>query len=144
MKNLEFGKVRKFTPEKSNSMTTDSSKPKIIFVYNADSGVFNLLSDVAHKIFSPQTYSCNLCALTHSNFGMKAEWKTFLETLDYPLEFLHADEFKNRYPSEKFKLPAIFKSDNDVLSLLVESETINKCRNIEDLKRQITSSLQKS
>jgi hypothetical protein len=28
-------------------MMTEPAKPKIIFVYNADSGAFNLLSDIA-------------------------------------------------------------------------------------------------
>ena len=34
---------------------------KIIFVYNADSGLVNGLIDWAHKIVSPETYSCT-CA----------------------------------------------------------------------------------
>ncbi|MCY7376717.1 MAG: hypothetical protein LH472_12225 [Pyrinomonadaceae bacterium] len=114
-----------------------SDNPKIIFVYNADSGVFNLLTDVAHKMFSPQTYACNLCAVTHSNFGMKKEWKEFLETLENPLEFLHADEFKSRYKFEEVELPAIFKLENGALNLMVAAAAINKCQSIEDLKRKI-------
>jgi hypothetical protein len=43
-------------------------KISLVFVYNADSGVFNTLSDIAHKIFSPETYACNLCALTPHEF----------------------------------------------------------------------------
>lgn len=118
-------------------MTTALDKSKLIFVYNADSGVFNLLTDVAHKIFSPQTYSCNLCAITHSNFGMKKEWKEYLESLDTPLEFLHADEFKAKYQFEKVEMPAIFKEENDSLFLLVNATTINECNSIEDLKQCI-------
>lgn len=113
----------------------ENDKPKLIFVYNADSGVFNLMSDIAHKIFSPQTYACNLCALTHSNFGMKKEWKEYLESLSADLEFLHADEFQKKYPSEDIKLPAILKEENENLVLLADSQAINQCRSIEDLKR---------
>lgn len=116
-------------------MTTKPGKSKLIFVYNADSGVFNLLTDVAHKIFSPQTYSCNLCAVTHSNIGMKKEWKEYLESLDTPFEFLHADEFKVKYQFEKVELPAIFQEENDSLILLVNTTTINGCNSIEDLIR---------
>ena len=122
-------------------MTTASSAPKIIFVYNADSGVFNLLSDVAHKIFSPQTYSCNLCALTHSNFGMRAEWKNFLETLENPLEFLHANEFKDKYKFEKVALPAVFKEKNGELSLLLTASAINECSSMQELKKVLRSKL---
>ena len=49
--------------------------PTLIFVYNADSGLFNTLTDIAHKTFAPETYSCNLCAITFGTFGMRTEWK---------------------------------------------------------------------
>lgn len=71
--------------------------PTLLFVYNADSGLFNTLADIAHKIFSPKTYACNLCALTHSPIGMRSDWKTFLADLRQPLEFLHRDEFQHQF-----------------------------------------------
>ncbi len=122
-------------------MTTNTGKSKLVFVYNADSGVFNLLTDVAHKIFSPQTYSCNLCAITHSNFGMKKEWKEFLESLNTPLEFLHADEFEAKYHFEKVELPAIFKEENCSLILMVDAAAINECNSIDDLKQYLYRNL---
>ena len=115
-------------------MKTESSK--LVFVYNADSGVFNLMSDVAHKIFSPQTYACNLCAITHSNFGMRKEWKIFLETLKNPPEFLHADEFQKKYDLH-VALPAIFTEENGSLILKADAGKINECRSIGDLKKII-------
>ncbi|HEY0427136.1 MAG TPA: hypothetical protein VGC76_04945 [Pyrinomonadaceae bacterium] len=115
-------------------MMTEPAKPKIIFVYNADSGVFNLLSDIAHKIFSPQTYECNLCAITHSNFGMKKEWKEYLDSLGNPLEFLHANEFKNKYSQEKLNLPAIFIEEAGFLKQIASAEQINESQSIQDLK----------
>jgi hypothetical protein len=81
------------------------AEPTLIFVYNADSGVFNLAADIAHKIFSPQTYSCNLCAITHSTFRMKNEWRDYLATLKVPFEFLHADEFKAEYVVKQMICP---------------------------------------
>lgn len=120
---------------------TDPAKPKIVFVYNADSGVFNLLSDIAHKIFSPQTYACNLCAVTHSNFGMRKEWKTYLESLDNPLEFLHADEFKNKYRHEKVNLPAIFVEEKGFPREIVSAAQINESKSIQDLRSLIDNEL---
>ncbi|HYE75056.1 MAG TPA: hypothetical protein VEF04_17070, partial [Blastocatellia bacterium] len=114
-----------------------SEQPKIIFVYNADSGVFNLLGDIAHKIFSPQTYQCNLCAITHGNFGMRDEWRAYLKTLKVPFEFLHADEFKAKYKIENMPLPAIFRQEESKLELLIDSHTINKCNSIDDLTQII-------
>jgi len=114
-----------------------SEKSKIVFVYNADSGVFNLLSDVAHKIFSPQTYPCNLCAITHGTLGMKEEWREYLKTLKAPFEFLHADEFKVKYRIENVELPAVFKQENGELQLIIDSKTINTCHSVDDLRHII-------
>lgn len=114
-----------------------SEKSKIVFVYNADSGVFNLLSDVAHKIFSPQTYPCNLCAITHGTLGMKEEWREYLKTLKAPFEFLHADEFKVKHRIENVELPAVFKQENGELQLMIDSKTINSCHSVDDLRRII-------
>jgi hypothetical protein len=38
---------------------------KLLFVYNADSGLFNSIAEAAHKIVSPQTYRCDLCRITY-------------------------------------------------------------------------------
>jgi len=121
---------------------TKLEKPTLVFVYNADSGLFNLLTDIAHKIFSPQTYDCNLCAVTHDKFGIKDEWRQYLKTLDAPVEFLHADEFKAKYQIENTdKLPAIFRLENGQLNLAIDSNAINACRNIDDLKRIINAQI---
>ncbi len=119
--------------EKQPQRTRDA----LVFVYNADSGVFNTLADAAHKIFSPQTYGCNLCALTHSAIGMRREWKRFLDGLDGPLEFLHADELRERYGVAGVPLPAIFKTGGGDLEVLVGADSINACRTMDDLKRLI-------
>ena len=110
----------------------------LVFVYNADSGLFNAATDMAHKIFSPGTYDCNLCALTHSTFGMRGDWKIFLEKLERPFEFLHADELKNRYSMSGIQLPAVFEREGEQLRLLIDAESINACLTIADLKRLVT------
>ncbi|HEX8852674.1 MAG TPA: hypothetical protein VF754_04260 [Pyrinomonadaceae bacterium] len=112
--------------------------PTLVFVYNADSGVFNTLTDIVHKIFSPQTYPCRLCAITHSATGMRREWRRFLDSLARPLEFLHADELRVRYGVKGVPLPAIFESSGDGLKILAAADSINACRTIEELKRLIT------
>jgi len=116
---------------------SQAARAALVFVYNADSGVFNTLADVAHKIFSPQTYACNLCALTHSTFGMRDEWKRFLDGLDCPPEFMHADELEARYGVSGVPLPAIFRKDGESLELLAGADSINACRTLDDLKRLV-------
>src|ERR1700755_2848795 len=109
-------------------------RPALVFVYNADSGVFNALADAAHKIFSPRTYACNLCALTHTAFGMRGEWRRFLEGLGVPLEFLHADELKSRYRVEGVPLPAVFVKDGASLRVTVSADEIDACGTLEELE----------
>ena len=94
-----------------------------------------------HKFFSPQTYACNLCAITHSSLGMKNEWRQYLDTLEVPFEFLHADELKAEYQIEPIKLPAIFVKQSDALKMIIDSDELNACRTIGDLKRIINEKL---
>ncbi len=106
---------------------------KIIFVYNADSGLFNTLSDFAHKMISPKTYSCNLCAITHP-FRMSKDWKAFIESLAVEIEFLHRDELDKKYGITKIPLPTVFKLEGRKPDLLIRAEEINLCKTLEDLK----------
>lgn len=115
--------------------------PSLVFVYNADSGVFNTLADAAHKIFSPRTYACNLCALTHTAVRMRGEWREFLDGLGLPLEFLHADELAARYNLTGVPLPAVFTKDGGGLSVLAGADSINACRTLDELKRLILEGL---
>jgi hypothetical protein len=120
------------------------TRPLLVFVYNAESGLFNTLGDVAHKIFSPETYACNLCALTHTAFGMRREWNGFLETLDARLEFLHADELAGRYGVKGLALPAILRARDTSLEEFAPAAAINSCRTLDELKRLITDGLSRA
>ena len=113
-------------------------KLTLVFVYNADGGLFNTLTDIAHRIFSPQTYQCKLCAITYSVSGMKKKWKEFLDSVAMPMELLHRDELRERCAIDDVSLPAIFKKVNDELVVWIDAEAINSCRTVEDLKQLIT------
>ncbi len=117
-------------------------RPTLVFVYNADSGVFNTLTDIAHKLLSPRTYTCNLCAITHSAFAMQKSWKEYLASLDADLEFLHADELKSRYGILDEPLPAVFRKAAGKLTVCIAARAINACKDSDDLKRLIERALQ--
>ncbi|HEV2800926.1 MAG TPA: hypothetical protein VGW12_10540 [Pyrinomonadaceae bacterium] len=120
------------------------TKPVLVFVYNAESGLFNTLGDVAHKILSPETYACNLCALTHTAFRVRREWTQFLESLDAHTEFLHADELHERYGLRNLPLPAILRRLHDAsLEQFIHATAINSCRTLDELERLITDNLNK-
>jgi len=117
--------------------------PTLLFVYNADDGPFNLLAGLAHKVFSPATYPCRLCSITHGPLGMRADWKAFLDGLDRPIEFLHRDQFHRVYGMDGPSLPAIFRKDDDGrVEPLVDAATINAARSIDDLKRILSQRLE--
>ncbi|PJB13026.1 MAG: GTPase [Flavobacteriales bacterium CG_4_9_14_3_um_filter_40_17] len=88
---------------------------KFVFVYNAQSGRLHGLMDTAHKLLSPATYACKLCALTYGVWSENEKWKAFRTSFPVPLEFLHIDEFQKRYPE-------IAKKNNDYpFALALES-----------------------
>ncbi len=106
---------------------------KLIFVYNADNGLFNALTDTVHKIFSPETYQCSLCRYTFGITGMLRPWKLFLDSLDCPKEFLHRNEFFSKYPQSTIKLPAILCEAGSGLEVLLTADEIKECSNLDNL-----------
>jgi hypothetical protein len=111
---------------------------KLIFVYNADSDLFSTVTDFAHKIISPKTYACSLCALTFGNFGMKKEWAEFVKTVQPPPDFLHKDEFVKNYGSlVDAEFPAVFTLRSGLPSLLISSSELNACETIAELRDMI-------
>ena len=107
----------------------------LVFVYALDGGLFNGVTHYAHKIISPKTYPCNLCAITNNMLGTKREWATFINGLGISTEFLHQDEFKQAHPNAKQNaFPAVFHlSGNGDLQVLVTSSEINECRDLSAL-----------
>jgi len=119
---------------------------ELILVYNADSGFFNIIKDGLHKIVLPSTYQCNLCALTYSTVRMKDKWKTFIDKLKIPSEFLHRDEFLRMLKThphniEDAKFPSIFLRKGEKISLFIPHDEINKCKTLKDLMSLITKKL---
>lgn len=118
-----------------------NQKPTLIFAYNADGDLFSSLSDSIHKIISPKTYTCNLCAITYGAFYMKKEWKSFIENIPFQTQFLHRDEFRKKYPQNREALPSVFIKKNEALILIIPNKEINKCKTLKDLKLLVNSKI---
>lgn len=114
--------------------------PALLFVYNADSGPVNALLDFGHKLVSPSTYPCSLCALTYGPFGMRREWRRFTESLGVPLEFLHADELRERYGAQDVALPAVFLKEGRLEPLLTRPD-LDRLGSLEELQTEVTRAL---
>jgi len=116
---------------------------KFVFVYNADSGIFSAITDFAHKIIRPETYSCQLCLLTYGDFRMKTEWREFLSRLPGALEFYHRDDFREKYPNlNSVNLPAIFRETGNELQLLLSSYEIDRAPDLGSLMRIMKEKIQ--
>ncbi|WP_460555732.1 hypothetical protein [Hymenobacter daeguensis] len=100
---------------------------RLVFVYNADGGRLAGLKDLFHKILSPATYPCSLCAITYGATSMRPEWRGFVKTLPVPVDFLHRDEFVRGYPQwARHPLPAAFAlSENGELTPFIDAATMD-------------------
>ncbi len=119
-------------------------KEKIIFVYNADSGLVNSLKDAVGKTIHPDQYQCRLCALTYNTVRMKSDWKQFIKDLPKRTMFLHRDEFLKRYGDPGTGFPAAFAAGGDkgeTPSVILTPEEINSCQNLQDLKDLVEEQL---
>ncbi len=124
---------------------------KLIFVYNADSGLINTLIDIGHKALSPQTYKCNLCDLTFGLFKEHKQWKQFRESSNTEMEFLHRDEFEQKY-ARKFEregcrltlgiphaveYPVILKKEDNDLRVAITQAELNQIQTLDELISQV-------
>lgn len=80
---------------------------RLILIYNADSGLWNMAKDALHKIIRPQTYPCSLCALTYGPVMMRGAWRRFITGLPFAKTFHHRDDCAVAFPTFIAALPAI-------------------------------------
>ena len=113
----------------------------LLFVYNANSGSLNALFDVGHKLISPSTYKCSLCALTYDTFKENTIWKNFRTESHYKMEFYHKDEFEAKFPSVKMMYPTILKLEGNQLTTVVNPDVLNEISDVEALIERLKSSI---
>lgn len=109
---------------------------KLIFIYNADSGLRNMIVDSAHKILSPDTYTCSLCDITFGAFTENSVWNKFRKETNLDMQFLHKDEFNKTYASKfgyKFTFPIVLGETNKGLEVFVKTEELDGLENAESL-----------
>jgi hypothetical protein len=105
----------------------------LVFVYNADSGLLNALNDGILKILSPDSYDCRLCGLTFGVMSMKSPWRTFISGLGVPVEFLHRDEFQERYVLKDAEFPSAYIIEGEELKTFISMEEMNGLGSLEEL-----------
>ncbi|QLG44405.1 GTPase [Costertonia aggregata] len=109
---------------------------KLVFIYNANSGLQNTIVDSAHKIFSPKTYECSLCDITYGVFTENLVWKKFRKNTDLKMEFLHKDEFAKSHKSKfgyKYTFPIVLTETKTDLEVFIKTDELNALKNAEEL-----------
>lgn len=104
---------------------------ELLFVYNADSGLLNTAKDIGHKLFSPNTYDCFLCSLTHGTFRENPKWKSFRQNSATEMSFLHRDEFEQQY-DRVLDYPVVLEN-NDALQIVISKDQLSTFSSLEDL-----------
>jgi hypothetical protein len=105
---------------------------KLIFVYNANSGLGNHVMDALHKTFSPSTYECDLCSLSYGNVGPRKEWKQFLKNVNMESEFHFKDKFTMANPNLKDNFPVVYLKDENY-QLLLSAKEMTQCKDVVQL-----------
>ena len=107
---------------------------RLLIVYNADAGPLAALFDMAHKIVSPATYPCCLCAVTYGVVAMKPAWRDYLSALPLPAAFFHRPDFRAAYPSLAGEpLPLIAREDNGVATVLLAATDLARLTTVDRL-----------
>lgn len=124
-------------------MTTVAKTPDaLVFVYNANAGKIAGIMDTLHKTLSPATYDCQLCAVTFGAFSMRGEWRDWLKAQAWEAEFYHRPDFRADWPDHtKAPLPAIFRRDGNMLSLLISADAFQALDSVNALANAIEESL---
>ncbi len=106
----------------------------LIFIYNANGGLFSAMVDAAHKLVSPATYPCSLCAITYGAVSMRGEWKAYLKRLGHETRFYHRDDFARDWPGEAVTLPAILEQTSaGTLSTVMSKEDLDTVQSVAQL-----------
>lgn len=118
-----------------------SPRTRLLFVYNADSGIVAALLDSVHKLVSPGTYGCCLCALTYGPVTMRRVWRDWLRSAPFDARFMHRDEFVRDYPDAGVSLPAVLIERGGGPDLLIGPEELDTISSIDELTARIENAL---
>ena len=120
------------------------NEKKLVFVYNADSGVISIVKDFWKKLLRPGSYQCHLCGVTYGAFSMKKDWKNFINNLNIDTEFLHRDEFEKKYHVKDALYPSAYLFQNEELILLISQDEMNSVKDLDEMEALVLSKMNNS
>jgi hypothetical protein len=123
---------------------TENPGKRLVFVYNADSGLLNTLRDIWVRVTRPADDECALCSLTYGARGMDRRWRRFTRSLGLPVAFLHRDEFREEFatsPLRDVELPVAVVEDRGALVQVVPAGQMRAAADLDRLMDAVTEGL---
>lgn len=110
---------------------------RLLFVYNADSGIVASVVDSAKKLL--RINGCALCLLTHSLTGENDEWAICKESLGLPVDYVHRDELDTQLKCVvQNELPCVLAETGGQFVMLLRPDVIGRCNgSVADLKGRL-------
>ncbi len=122
-------------------MNADAAS-RLLIVYNADVGLLAAAFDVVHKIVSPRTYPCSLCAVTYGPVAMDRRWRAWLRALDMPVAFFHRQDFHAAYPAMAGEpLPLIARDESGRVEVLLDAAALTRLTTVDALIAALSARL---
>ena len=115
---------------------------RLVIVYNANAGILAGVMDSVHKIVSPSTYPCQLCAVTYGLTSMRREWRAFLDETGLETIFHHRPDFRAAFPhAADWPLPLVAAEDGGQLTQLVTAADFTAIPDLPTLIRVVRERL---
>lgn len=115
---------------------------RIIFIYDADSGIAALLQDVVKKAIGRE--DCALCEITYGPLGKRPAWRQCEARLDVIIDELHRDQVPDAWGLAHTELPCILARRGDSLPfVLVPKSEIAQCHgSVDALEARVRAALE--
>jgi hypothetical protein len=115
---------------------------RLVIVYNANAGLLAGAMDSLHKLLSPATYPCALCAITYGLVSMRRAWRSYLDGLGMPILFHHRPDFRAAFPAAAdWPLPLIAVEQDERLTVLVQASDFTAIADLATLIRVVRERL---
>ena len=114
---------------------------RLLIVYNAEAGIVAGIRDSLHKLLRPETYPCNLCALTHGLVRQDPNWTRFLAKVPVDVEVYHRRDFRARYPDLDMALPAVLVERGGEARVLIGAEQLRAIETVDCLIGRLETKL---
>jgi hypothetical protein len=114
---------------------------RLIFAYDADSGLRAMLVDVLKKAVGRE--DCPLCEITYGSLGKRRQWTECEARIGMAVEELHRDRIPEAWGIGRLQLPCVLieREEGNPSILIPRSEIVACTGRTDELERRIVAAL---